>query len=143
MVTGEHFSLGKSKVSRYNIDGWVEDLDDLLSPRRGHACTRYLDQGVFVNLVCGGLDSVGERFSSCEINLDGDSSWSYASPLPEQIWFLRGITIDNRVLMTGTQLIFTSSLLTCWKVVKSLLCSMMTEFLNSTRTQENGLSWRT
>ena len=102
MVTGEHFSLGKSKVSRYNMNGWVEDLDDLLSPRYGHACTRYLDQGVFVNLVCGGFDSVGEKFSSCEINLDGDNSWSYAFPLPEQIWFLRGITIDNRVLMTGT-----------------------------------------
>ena len=32
---------GVSTVSRYNINGWVEDLDDLITGRNGHGCTQY------------------------------------------------------------------------------------------------------
>ena len=30
-----------STVSRYNINGWAEDLDDLITGRNGHGCTQY------------------------------------------------------------------------------------------------------
>ena len=43
---GETFVLtggvgSESTVSRYNINGWVEDLDDLITGRRYHGCTQY------------------------------------------------------------------------------------------------------
>ena len=44
---GESFLLtgggagSESTVSRYNINGWVEDLDDLITGRYGHGCTQY------------------------------------------------------------------------------------------------------
>ena len=43
---GESFLLtggagSESTVSRYNINGWVEDLDDLITGRYQHGCTQY------------------------------------------------------------------------------------------------------
>ena len=43
---GETFVLtggagSESTVSRYNINGWVEDLDDLITGRFSHGCTQY------------------------------------------------------------------------------------------------------
>ena len=41
MLTGGVGS--ESTVSRYNINGWVEDLDDLITGRRSHGGTQYTD----------------------------------------------------------------------------------------------------
>ena len=42
LVTGGYDSgAAVSTVSRYNINGWVEDLDDLITGRYGHGCTQY------------------------------------------------------------------------------------------------------
>ena len=43
---GESFLLtggggAVSTVPRYNINGWVEDLDDLITGRSGHGCSQY------------------------------------------------------------------------------------------------------
>ena len=31
----------ENRVSRYNIDGWLENLDDLNTGRFNHGCTQY------------------------------------------------------------------------------------------------------
>ena len=46
--------------------------------------------------MCGGNDG-----SSCEINVAGKDNWSYMTSLPGERYAVRGLTIDNRVLMTG------------------------------------------
>ena len=42
LVTGGYDSGGAvSTVSRYNINGWIEDLDDLITGRTHHGCLQY------------------------------------------------------------------------------------------------------
>ena len=96
-----------STVQRYDINGWVEDLGDLNTARWGHGCTRYNNnQGVDVNIVCGGLGAGGSYLTSCEINVAGEKTWSITSQsLPLSTMFQpRGVTIDNRVLMIGDKI---------------------------------------
>lgn len=40
---------------------------------------------------------------SCEINIVGTKYWSYTSPLPRPLENMRGVTLNNRVLMIGGQ----------------------------------------
>ena len=42
-----------TKVSRYNINGWVEDLEDLNTGRWNHGCTRY------TNIITGDKVNMG------------------------------------------------------------------------------------
>ena len=39
MITGGKPSV--STVSRYNSDGWIEEIAPLNTGREGHGCTRY------------------------------------------------------------------------------------------------------
>ena len=41
VVTGGWYSV--NTVSRYNINGWTENLPNLLGPRVYHACGHYLN----------------------------------------------------------------------------------------------------
>ena len=41
MVTGGHYSKGN--VVRYNEDGFVEDLPEMISGRFSHACSWYIN----------------------------------------------------------------------------------------------------
>ena len=41
LVTGGYDSGPISTVSRYNINGWVEDLDNLLIARWSHGCSQF------------------------------------------------------------------------------------------------------
>ena len=39
-------------VSRYDINGWLEDLDNLNTGRLGHGCTQYTkNDGVMVRMI--------------------------------------------------------------------------------------------
>lgn len=92
----------ESKVSRYNINGWMESLDNLNTGRFNHGCTQFNNnQGETVNLVCGGFDSSYSFLDSCEINIMGTSHWTNIGGLPRTLAGLRGINIDGHVLMTG------------------------------------------
>lgn len=105
MLTGG-YDGGKvvGTVSRYDINGFIEDLQPLNNPRYDHGCTQYLDSniGSKINIVCGGFDSRDTLLSSCEVNQLGSDSWSYLeASLPLPLGYLTGLTIDNRVLMIG------------------------------------------
>ena len=65
-------------ATKYNLDGWLEDLPDLNHGRRNHACTWYrADEGDLVYLVAGGWDKRGEQPISDTEMLSSDSSlWS-------------------------------------------------------------------
>ena len=41
---------------------------------------------------------------STELLLPSDTSWSYSAPLPSPRYYLRGATLDNKVIMTGTNM---------------------------------------
>ena len=95
----------------------MEDLDDLNTGRWLHGCTQFTNNNgdkvrmefamtslvlilfVQVNLVCGGWD--GSRLDSCEENISGTRHWTYTTSLPRPLSYLRGVTLDNRPLMTG------------------------------------------
>ena len=89
-------------VSRYDLNGWKEDIGRLNTPRVYHACTRFTNNdGAEINLVCGGTDSNDDTTASCEQNIAGTLHWTYTTSLPRPLEGLAGITLDNRVLMMG------------------------------------------
>ena len=50
LLTGGGGSM--ETVSRYNINGWLEDLDNLNTGRRVHGCTMYTNNdGVKVRMI--------------------------------------------------------------------------------------------
>jgi len=92
----------ENRVSRYNIDGWLENLDDLNTGRFNHGCTQYQDEdGAMVNVVCGGFDTSYSFLDSCEVNIMGSSYWTNIGTLPTTLAGLRGVNIGGHVLMTG------------------------------------------
>ena len=60
----------------------------------------YFDNVFQINIVCGGSGSGSG--SSCEVNIDGEDSWSITNaPLPVAFYGLNGANVANRVLMIG------------------------------------------
>ena len=65
-----------------------------------------------VNIVCGGLDGDWEVLSDCEVNIEGEVTWSTTVSLPVAMSSFQMITVDNRVLAVGkmiTDLIIVST----------------------------------
>ena len=57
--------------------------------------------------MCGGYYVDGKGIfgsSSCEINVAGQDNWSAMTSLPDVRVGVRGLTIDNHVLMIGKTL---------------------------------------
>ena len=53
-----------------------------------------------VYLVTGGWDNPN-YLSSTEILTEGSQSWRIVGPLPNAVSGLRGVSINNRIIMTG------------------------------------------
>ena len=106
------------KVQEYTIEGWQQDLADLLQGRWNHgcghftnrdnvevklqSCLRNLSLVIQVFLVTGGFGG-GNYLSSTEILTEGDSSWTIVGNLPKAVWGIRGVSLNNRIIMTGEQ----------------------------------------
>ena len=124
IVTGGAYT--PSKVSVYTIEGWQRDLADLGQGRQGHGCGHYTNKdnavvkfiykmwfSVFmifrfviqVFLVTGGAvyDSTWNYLSTTEILVEGDSSWTTVGNLPKAVQGIRGVSFNNRIIMTGEQ----------------------------------------
>jgi len=98
---GEYTGTTVATVSRYNKNGWMEDLPSLNTGRRDHACGSYLNNdGNRIYLVTGGYD--GNDLSSTEMMVKGDSSWSEVqNSLPARMSGLRIISGNNEIITSG------------------------------------------
>ena len=54
-----------------------------------------------VFLVTGGYND--GKLSSTEVLKDGDLSWTTVGNLPKAVWGIRGVSLNNRIIMTGEQ----------------------------------------
>jgi len=94
---------GYGNVTRYSLAGFVEDLPPTIMRRNYHGCGSYnLGDGSQVLLVAGGwtfTDMIVH--SSTEILTVGSTAWRMVGELPRAMSFLRGISIDNTIIMTG------------------------------------------
>ena len=64
-----------------------------------------------VLLVAGGADQRASTSTSTEVLTPGSDTWTLATPLPKARSSLAGVTIDNRLYMTGTVLFGTKTTL--------------------------------
>ena len=76
MTTGQRYIRPK-----YCYSGWFYDYQVLL--------------------VAGGMDGSGLRLSSTEVLTSSATAWAQASPLPRQLYGMRGLTMGNQVYLTG------------------------------------------
>ena len=61
--------------------------------------------GIQVFLVTGGYSSTvtGGYLHSTEILVEGDSSWTTVGNLPKAVSAICGVSVNNRIIMTGEQ----------------------------------------
>merc|ERR1711963_130229 len=98
---GWNSSTLTSRVSRYDKNGWVENLPSLLTARGRHGCTLYTtDTGDKVYVVMGGENGDNDLSSTETLQL-GDSAWRESTALPRPLWVLRAATLDNIIYITG------------------------------------------
>ena len=112
-----------SRVSRYNNNGWMEDLPSLNTARAYHGCSLYTtDTGEKVNIstderkvvlqyflpqvyvVMGGYDG-NSRLSSTEMLSEGEDTWRERAPLPRPLSSLRSVSLGNVIYLTGQMII--------------------------------------
>ena len=127
-MTGGQWSA--SRVQVYSVSGPQEELPNMLAPRYGHACGLFVNsdqqtvksnkhryaihnlkcmivQLVQVYLVTGGspLSSAGD---TTELLVHGDNSWTSSGRLPTPRTRLRGATINNKIVVTGKDVTWSS-----------------------------------
>ena len=90
-------------ATKYNLNGWMEDLPALNIGRQNHACAWLRDDGgTLVYLVTGGWQRTDQQpISSTEMLSSGSSQWTLTSPLPYSISGLRAVTLDNIPFLFG------------------------------------------
>jgi len=107
VITGGQLNLhGASYVTKYDKNGWIEDLPELNTGRFSHGCAHFYNNlNELVYLVAGGLDDLsdesGEKLASTEIMVEGSSYWTTPLNLPNAIEGLVGISVNNQVFMIG------------------------------------------
>jgi len=100
IITGGAYT--KNTVSRYGVSGWEEDLPSLVVGRYYHGCGSYFrGDGTQVLLVAGGWDEHPDRLSSTEVLTLDSPGWTLTTPMPRNLWGLRGVTVDGKLYMTG------------------------------------------
>merc|ERR1711973_933666 len=96
-------------VSRYSTSGWMEDLPELNEGRSLHGCGYYFNGDMErVFLVAGGSNKDSVDISSTETLVEGGTTWNFQKPLPSERKALRGVSLVDRVIMTGGTLYGTS-----------------------------------
>merc|ERR1711976_555585 len=91
-----------ANVSMYDENGWIRDYPKLSTVRRDHGCGFYMNDDMkMVFLVTGGIVGVNEATSSTEVYVEGASAWTRGPELPRALLGLRGVSVNNEVLMIG------------------------------------------
>ena len=65
----------------------------------------YYKKNLQVYLVTGGVDTNQGALSSTELLLPSATSWTASADLPYPRYRLRGATINNKVIVTGTNIV--------------------------------------
>jgi len=89
----------KRRVTRFNLQGKVEDLPDLQVSRYAHGCGAYKSGESKIMVVAGGYD--GYRISSTETFKMGSSSWTFGEALPWAIDRLSSLSLESEILLFG------------------------------------------
>lgn len=100
VITGGTYPA-RDDVTRYQRNGEATTLPSLQTARWGHACGHFIDNNNDkVLMITGGFD--GDNYlSSTEILTDDDSRWTFAASLPRAVIYLRGVSYDNTIIVTG------------------------------------------
>ena len=113
ILTGGSYS--DDRVSEYSESGFTRDLPQLLTGRNYHGCSYFENEegtkvdidsnscGVIIFqtfLVTGGWTG-SNRLSSTELLVENSAKWVYSGELPTPRSGLKGVNIDQRVIMTG------------------------------------------
>jgi len=90
-------------VSMYNATGWIRDYPKLSVGRKDHGCGFYVNDDMkMVLLVTGGVPVFEyEDTPSTEVFVEGASAWTEGPSLPRALSGLRGVSVNNEVLMLG------------------------------------------
>jgi len=101
IVTGGIHSM--KIVSVYMANGWVGDLPSLNFDRHSHACGHYYNDNDLVYLVTGG-EAVTEPVYTSEILVSSSSSWTSVENIPSGGAGIRGLSFNNRILISGGEI---------------------------------------
>ena len=123
-LTGNWYDSTSSKVTKYGLGGFREELPPLNKGRWDHGCSGYYNEdNKFVLLVTGGFvknpggifskpilrfycsnDTDRERTSSTEIFKVGVSTrWLEVSPLPSTLASPMAVSLDNNIYLLGVR----------------------------------------
>ena len=99
-MTGGQYTY--DRVTRYDADGWLDDLASLQQGRRMHGCSQFSDNyGYLRAIVAGGYDQSHQTLSSSEMFDYSSNEWEVISSLPVAVFGLTGVTLNNKPVMTG------------------------------------------
>ena len=91
-----------SQVTRYSQEGEAQTLPDMAQTRFRAGCAKYeAAGGTGAVLIVTGGGSRGQSLSSTEILTEGSLAWQEEQPLPVALQGIGGLTLDNKVFMTG------------------------------------------
>ena len=114
MTGGAYYN---NKVSEYSESGFTRNLPELQYGRWRHGCSYFENEegtkvdidsnscGVIIFqtlLVTGGFDG-RNWLSSTELLVENSGKWIRTGELPTPRCWLRGMNIDQRVIMTGNK----------------------------------------
>lgn len=85
-------------VTRYNINGFVEELPQMLEKRRTHACAAHPATGAL--FVAGGANEAGS-LSSVLTLLPGATAWTPLASLPRKLHGHQATFVGGSLRMTG------------------------------------------
>jgi len=87
-------------VTRYNVNGFVEELPRMPENRYAHACAALPSTKAFI--IAGGND-VSNDLSSVLTLLPGAQAWTPIAALPRSLYLARASIVGGRIRVTGGQ----------------------------------------
>jgi len=97
LTGGGNEGHGHNYVTRYNLNGFVEELVRLPESRYGHACAALPSTGALV--VAGGKDDGSQTWRSLSsvlsLSPEKDTAWTPLDPLPRPLASVRGSIVGD------------------------------------------------
>jgi len=105
IVTGGYGSgIGHLKtVSRYNLEGFMENMPSLITARNGHGCGSFTNEdNIKVYVVAGGYEGSTPYLRSTELLSATASAWEAGQDLPDRgLASMASVSLDKAVVILG------------------------------------------